>query len=175
MPCVGCPCVSKGLKGQACLAMHFPLLYLHAIQSHSHAHFSKCFPFIDLGRQRRTNTWSLKQRVSSAQQNQTFPVLPCMVKMWVDRGNMYSLDWNTDYSYKQIFGSHSTRIPFRFFIRFRQWLWSLRISWPSPSRWKGKAFLKPLYHRTSNRLLYSHSICRRKIQGSDWLWEQLSD
>ena len=22
VPCVGCPCVSKGLKGQACLAMH---------------------------------------------------------------------------------------------------------------------------------------------------------
>ena len=23
VPCVSCPCVSKGLKGQACLAMHF--------------------------------------------------------------------------------------------------------------------------------------------------------
>ena len=23
VPCVSCPCVSRGLKGQACLAMHF--------------------------------------------------------------------------------------------------------------------------------------------------------
>ena len=33
---------------------------------HPHAQLSKHCPFIDLGRQRRTNTWSLKQRVHSA-------------------------------------------------------------------------------------------------------------
>ena len=33
---------------------------------HHHAQLSKHSPFIDLGRQRNNNTWSLKQRVSSA-------------------------------------------------------------------------------------------------------------
>ena len=68
VPCVGCPCVSKDLQGQACLAMYCSTglsLYIYQNQHH-HAQLSKCFPFIDLGRQRRTNTWSLKQRVSSA-------------------------------------------------------------------------------------------------------------
>ena len=38
-------------------------------------------PIMDLRRQRRTNTWSLKQRVCSAQQKQAFPDLPPLVKM----------------------------------------------------------------------------------------------
>ena len=62
VPCVGCPWVSKGLKGQACFTVHcFSIsLSLH------HAQLSKHSPFIDLRRQRRINTWSLKQRVCSA-------------------------------------------------------------------------------------------------------------
>ena len=86
MPCVGCPCVSKDLKGQACLSMHFPSP-LSSCDSISLL-LSKPFPYIDLGRQRRTNTWSLKQRVSSAQWKQAFPVLPFLVKMQVGRGNI---------------------------------------------------------------------------------------
>ena len=63
VPCVGCPWVSKGLKGQACLTVHcFSLSLNYHMQPH--AQLSKHSPFIDLGRQRRTNTWSLKQRVS---------------------------------------------------------------------------------------------------------------
>ena len=53
-----------------------------------HAQLSKHSPFIDLRRQRRTNTWSLKQRVSSARWKQAFPVLPSLVKMRVGRGNI---------------------------------------------------------------------------------------
>ena len=49
---------------------------------------SKHSPFIDLRRQRRTNAWSLKQRVGSAQWKQAFPVLPSLVKMQVGRGNI---------------------------------------------------------------------------------------
>ena len=48
---------------------------------------------------------------------------------------------------------HHQGFPFRFFIRFRQWLWSFKILWPSPSRWMGKAFFRPLHHRTCIRLL----------------------
>ena len=82
LPCVGCPDVSKDLKCQACLAAHqFPSSY-HHLSSHTiHTQLGKHFPFIDLRRQRRTNTWSLKQRVSSAQWKQAFPVLPSLVKM----------------------------------------------------------------------------------------------
>ena len=76
VPCVGCPWVSKGLKGQlASLCTASLSLSLH------HAQLSKHFPFIDLGRQRRTNTWSPKQRVCSARWKQAFPVLPSLVKM----------------------------------------------------------------------------------------------
>ena len=53
-----------------------------------HAQLSKHSPFIDLGRERRTNTWSLKQRAHSAQWKQAFPVLPSLAKMQVDRGNI---------------------------------------------------------------------------------------
>ena len=63
VPCVGCPWVSKGLKGQACFAVH---CFSISPSLHQHAQLSKHSPFIDLGRQRRTNTWSLKQRVCSA-------------------------------------------------------------------------------------------------------------
>ena len=56
-----------------------------------HTQLSKYHPFIDLGRQRRTNTWSLKQRVCSAWLKQAFPVLPSLVKMQVGRGNIYIL------------------------------------------------------------------------------------
>ena len=83
VPCVGCPWVSKGLKGQACLTVHcfsFSLCIMRQLSKHS--------PFIDLGRQRRTNTWSLKQRVCSAQQKQAFPVLLSLVKMQMGRGNI---------------------------------------------------------------------------------------
>ena len=85
VPCVGCPCVSKDLKGQACLTAHslfsiFMQFNLSLSLSLS-LPLSKPFPFIDLGRQRRTNTWSLKQRVSSAQWKQAFPDLPSLVKM----------------------------------------------------------------------------------------------
>ena len=41
-----------------------------------------------LGRQRRTNTWLLKQRASSARWKQAFPVLPSLVKMQVGRGKI---------------------------------------------------------------------------------------
>ena len=67
-------------------------------QHHHHAQLSKHSPFIDLGRQRRTNTWSLKQRVGSAWWKQAFPVLPSLVKMQVGRGNIWRSDQNTDYS-----------------------------------------------------------------------------
>ena len=84
VPCVGCSWVSKGLKGQACLTVHCfsvpPGLH--------HSQLSKHSPFIDLGRQKRTNTWSLKQRVHSAGQKQAFSVLPSLVKMQVGRGNI---------------------------------------------------------------------------------------
>ena len=86
MPCVGCPAVSKDLKGQTCLTAHcFSLCFSLRILKCSLASIPL---FIDLGRQRRTNTWSLKQRVSSAQWKQTFPVLPSLVKMQVGRGNI---------------------------------------------------------------------------------------
>ena len=58
--------------------------------------------FIDLGRQRRTNTWSLKQRVCSAWWKQAFPILPSLVKMWVGRGNIKSSNQNTSYSNNEI-------------------------------------------------------------------------
>ena len=61
---------------------------------------SKHVPFIDLGRQRKTNTWSLKQRVSSARWKQAFPDLPSLVKMQVGRGYRYISTGNT--SIKQI-------------------------------------------------------------------------
>ena len=48
----------------------------------------KHFPFIDLRRQRWTNTWSLKQRVSSARWKQAFLDFPSLVKMRVGRGNI---------------------------------------------------------------------------------------
>ena len=65
------------------------LLCTASVSSRLHlAQFSKHSPFIDLGRQRRTNTWSLKQRVHSAQWKQAFPVLPSLVKMQVGRGNI---------------------------------------------------------------------------------------
>ena len=64
----------------------------------SQVQLSKHSPFIDPGRQRRTDTWSLTQRVSSAWWKQAFPVLPSLVKMQVGRGNIKSLDQNTDYS-----------------------------------------------------------------------------
>ena len=83
VPCVGCPWVSKDLKGQTCLAAHCFSAGLH------HASSLASIPlFIDLGRQRRTNTWSLKQRVCSARWKQAFPVLPSLVKMQVGRGNI---------------------------------------------------------------------------------------
>ena len=87
VPCVGCPAVSKDLKGHTCLAAHcFSLCFsLRIIIMSSLASIPL---FIDLGRQRRTNTWSLKQRVSSAQQKQAFHVLPSLVKMQVGRGNI---------------------------------------------------------------------------------------
>ena len=89
VPCVGCPCITQDLKGQACLAAHqFPFFLLPFISLSSHAQLGKHFPFIDLRRQRRTNTWSLKQRVSSARWKQAFPVLPSLVKMQVGRGNI---------------------------------------------------------------------------------------
>ena len=87
MPCVGCPDVSKGLKGQAGLTMHCSTDLSQSWYQH-HAQLSKHFPFIDFERQRRTNTWSLKQWISSAQWKQTFPVLPSLVKMRVGRGNI---------------------------------------------------------------------------------------
>ena len=86
VPCVGCPWVSKDLKGQACLTVH--CFSAGLCQQPHHNQLSKHSPFIDLGRQRRTNTWSLKQRVHSAQQKQAFPVLPSLVKMQVGRGNI---------------------------------------------------------------------------------------
>ena len=46
----------------------FPLL---SPCNSNHTQLSKHFPFIDLGRQRRTNTWSLKQRVGSARWKHT--------------------------------------------------------------------------------------------------------
>ena len=49
---------------------------------------SKHSAFIDLRRQNGTKTWSLKQRDSSAQWKQAFPVLPSLVKMQVGRGNI---------------------------------------------------------------------------------------
>ena len=68
VPCVGCPWVSKGLKDQACLAVHrFSISLSLSLSLSLHpAQLSKHSPFIDLARQRRTNTWSLKQRVCSA-------------------------------------------------------------------------------------------------------------
>ena len=39
-----------------------------------------------------------KQRVSSAQWKQAFLILPSLVKMQVGRGNIKSLDQNTNYS-----------------------------------------------------------------------------
>ena len=86
VPCVGCPWVSKGLKGQACLTVLCFSLY--TLASTLQPHLSKHAPFIDLRRQKRTNTWSIKQRVHSAQQKQTFPVLASLVKMRVGRGNI---------------------------------------------------------------------------------------
>ena len=74
------------------------LLYLSRSASMHPPQLSKHSSFIDLGRQRRTNTWSLKQRVSSAQWKQAFPVLPSLVKMRVGRGNIQSSDQNTNYS-----------------------------------------------------------------------------
>ena len=47
------------------LSILFPSLYISQLGKH--------FPYIDLGRQRRINTWSLKQRVGSARQKQAFP------------------------------------------------------------------------------------------------------
>ena len=88
VPCVGCPCVSKDLRGQACLAMHSAsLVCLNLGVSIMHSPANE-FPYIDLGRQRRTNTWSPKQRVSSARWKQAFPVLSSLVKMQVGRGNI---------------------------------------------------------------------------------------
>ena len=66
VPCVGCPWVFKDLKGQACLAAH--CFSASLCQQPHHVQLSKHFPFIDHGRQRRTNTWSLKQRVHSVRQ-----------------------------------------------------------------------------------------------------------
>ena len=86
VPRVDCPCGSRDLKGRACLAAHS--LFSIFMQFKSHPQRSKHFPFIDLGIQRRTNTWSLKQRVRSAQWKQAFPGLPSLVKMRVGRGNI---------------------------------------------------------------------------------------
>ena len=108
------PCVSKDLKGQACLAAHQLLFFYY----HSHYHniqLGKHFPFIDLRRQRRTNTWSLKQRVDSAQWKQAFPVLPSLVKMQVGRGNNIELRpkyWLFPYAK---FGLHNIPIVFKIF------------------------------------------------------------
>ena len=90
VPCVGCPVVSKDLKGQACLAAHqFPFSYHHhTLISHLSYSLASISLFIDLGRQRRTNTWSLKQRVSSARRKQAFLDFPSLVKMQVGRGNI---------------------------------------------------------------------------------------
>ena len=68
MPYVGCPWVSKGLKGQACFAVH---CFSFSPSLH-HAQLSKHSPSIDPRRQRRTNTWPLIQRVCSAQRKQAF-------------------------------------------------------------------------------------------------------
>ena len=86
MPCVGCPWVSKDLKGQACLAAH--CLSAGLCQQPNHFQPSKHSPFIDLRRQRRTNTWSLNQRVHSAQWKQAFPVLLTLVNMQGGRGHI---------------------------------------------------------------------------------------
>ena len=68
------------------LRVRLASLYTVSLSQHHQPHdcdaqLSKHSPFIDLGRQRRTNTWSLKQKVSSAQWKQAFPVLPSLVKM----------------------------------------------------------------------------------------------
>ena len=87
-PCVGCPCGSRDLKGQACLAAYSLFSHNEIQIILCHTQLSKHHTFIDLRRQRRTNTWSLKQRVGSAQWNQALPVLPSLVKMQVGRGNI---------------------------------------------------------------------------------------
>ena len=97
MPCVGCPWVSKDLKGQTCLTAHCFFL-CSPLNNNFHAQLSKHSPFIDLRRQRRTNTWSLKQRTHSARWRQAFPDLPSLVKMQVGRGNIWSLNQTTNYS-----------------------------------------------------------------------------
>ena len=86
VPCVDCPWVSKDLKGQVCLTAH--CFSPHLMPSSSQIQLSKHSPFIDLRRQRRTNTWSLKQRVCSAQWKRAFPDLLSLVKMQVGRGNI---------------------------------------------------------------------------------------
>ena len=58
--------------------LHYALLLLCPS---IHAQLSKHHPFIYLRRQRRTNTWSLKQRVCSARWKQAFPLLLSLVKM----------------------------------------------------------------------------------------------
>ena len=83
----------------ALLHISFPLLITITLSHTIHSQLGKHFPFIDLGKQRRTNTWSLKQRVSSARWKQAFPDFPSLVKRQVGRGNIQSLDRNTNYSY----------------------------------------------------------------------------
>ena len=51
----------------ASLHIGFPfLISITLLSPFAHTQLGKHFPFIDLGKQRKTNTWSLKQRVGSA-------------------------------------------------------------------------------------------------------------
>ena len=88
VPCVGCPDVSKDLKGQACLSAHSLFSIFMQFNLFLSLLLSKPFSYIDLERQRRANTWSLKQWISSAPWKQAFPDFPSLVKIQVGRGNI---------------------------------------------------------------------------------------
>ena len=60
VPCVGCPWVSKGLKGQACLVVH---CFSFSPSLH-HAQLSKHSPFIGLGRQKEDQHMVTKTKSS---------------------------------------------------------------------------------------------------------------
>ena len=82
VPCVGCPCVSKDLKGQACLAAHSLFsIFMQFNLSLSLCHLASLSLLLILEDKGGPTPGHLNRRVSSDRWKQAFPDLPSLVKM----------------------------------------------------------------------------------------------
>ena len=115
MPCVSCPLVSKGLKGQACLAAHCFSLPICILNTMSLTAW-QAFPFYWSQKTKEDQHMVTKQRFSSARRKQIIPVLPSLVKMRVVRGNIYRAQIETPIILLWAkFGLHNIPVVFKRF------------------------------------------------------------